>query len=26
LMNDVPVRLMTAQYPALLGCAKILTA
>ncbi|OKH89297.1 glucokinase [Thalassospira sp. TSL5-1] len=26
LMNDVPVRLMTAQYPALLGCAKILSA
>ncbi|HBU99032.1 glucokinase [Thalassospira lucentensis] len=26
LMNDVPVRLMTAKYPALIGCAKILTA
>jgi len=25
-MNDVPVRLMTAKYPALIGCAKILTA
>jgi glucokinase len=26
LMNDVPVRLMTAKYPALIGCARILTA
>lgn len=26
LMEDVPVRLMTAKYPALIGCAKILAS